>query len=110
MKKIILSETQAKRLIDNMINEQDDNLNINKAIQCFLNKKYKAILKIDGYIGEQTKRLIEKLQTEKNLYPVDGVWGQQTVSSLNKNELDVFKQCVADTGDVFDKVGRFLGL
>ena len=107
MKKILLKESQMKMVLDHLINEQNDMTTINKGIQCFLNKKYRANLKIDGVIGEQTKVLIEKLQTEKNIYPVDGVWGQQTVSSLNKMELNTFKQCMADNGDIFDKIGHF---
>ena len=107
MKKVILNETQMKMVIEHLITEQEDMTTIIKGVQCFLNKKYKANLIIDGKTGSETNKLIQRLQTEKNIYPADGVWGQQTVSSLNKMELSTFKQCMADNGDIFDKIGHF---
>lgn len=103
MKKILVTETQAKRLIENVINEQEES-NLNKAIQCFLGKLYKVNLKIDGFIGDQTKTLIQKFQSQRGIYPADGMWGQETESKLNKSEMDLFKQCKSQFGDIFDKI------
>ena len=103
MKKIIVTELQAKRLVDNIITEQENN-NFNKAVQCFLNKIYKVNLKVDGFMGEQSKNLLERFQSQKGIYPADGVWGKETESKLSKNELTLFAQCKSQYGDLFDKI------
>jgi hypothetical protein len=105
MKKILVTEKQAKRLVENVINEQEES-NFNKAIQCFLNKLYKANLKIDGYMGDKSKDLLMRFQSERGIYPADGMWGQETQSKLSKSENELLKQCKSQFGDIFDKLSN----
>ena len=110
MKKLILTESQVKIVVEHLMNESDEDLmNQNMAVQCFLNQKYRANIKVDGYIGDQTKKLIERLQSEKGIFPADGMWGRQTLSKLSKSELGVFRQCTSQHGDMIDKIADTFG-
>lgn len=100
-----------KMVVDHLLCENDSDLEgYNKAIQCFLNKKYKSNLQIDGYIGDNTKKIIQRFQSEKSIYPADGVWGRETMSKLDKNELNIFNQCISQYGDLIDRFENFIGL
>lgn len=114
MKKIIVNEQQIKKIIRSTINEQTENQKLIKAVQCFLNKKYKAKLVVDGASGENTEKLLMQFQQEKLMnnqnINVDGVWGEETMSSLSEPELKVFRDCVSETGGVMDKIAHFLHL
>jgi murein L,D-transpeptidase YcbB/YkuD len=104
MKKVyILSEEQIKRTVNTVITEQSAIINLKKSVQCFLNKKLKLNLVVDGKHGEQTKKAIELFQKSKKLRP-DGVWGQKTTDSLDKEEYKLFQDCLSKHGDVFDKL------
>jgi len=103
MKKYIFTESQIKSVIDRTISEQTQDLNWKKGVQCFLNKLYKAQLPIDGLHGEQTAKLITKLQTTKGVYPTDGVWGPDTRNKLSKQEVDMLDDCMSEYGDIMDK-------
>jgi hypothetical protein len=92
--------------------------NYNMAIQCFLNKKgvkddAGQSLKMDGSIGNYPKsksaQAILKYQSMIKVYPADGVWGEQTMSEMPENDKKIFKQCVSDYGDLFDKISHYFG-
>ena len=60
MKKYIFTESQVKRIMDGVVEEQllteqTSELNAKKAIQCFLNKVIGSKLEVDGLHGEGTK-------------------------------------------------------
>ena len=79
MKKYIFTESQVKRIMDGVVEEQllteqTSELNAKKAIQCFLNKVIGSKLEVDGLHGEGTKVAISNFQSKKKIYPVDGVW------------------------------------
>jgi hypothetical protein len=103
MKKYIFTESQIKSVINTTISEQTNEMNLKKAVQCFLNKLYGTNIKVDGYHGDATENLISKLQSSKKVYPVDGVWGPDTVSKLNPKERELFDDCISEYGDIIDK-------
>jgi hypothetical protein len=103
MKKYIFTESQLKNIIKTQINEQTEEMNFKKAVQCFLNKLYKTNISVDGYHGEKTEILIKKLQTSRGVWPVDGIWGPDTYNKLKPNEIEVLESCVSEYGDIVDK-------
>jgi peptidoglycan hydrolase-like protein with peptidoglycan-binding domain len=109
MKKIIVNEQQIKKIIRSTINEQTENEKLIMAVQCFLNKTYNAKLVVDGALGEKTEKLLMKFQEKKGVYS-DGIWGEKTYDSLTEPEKKLFKDCVAETGGVMDKIMNFLHL
>lgn len=115
MKKYIFTESQVKRIIDGVVEEQllteqTSELNAKKAIQCFLNKVIGSKLEVDGLHGEGTKVAISNFQSKKKIYPVDGVWGPDTGNSLSDSEKKIMKDCSSETGDIIDKFLNWLGL
>lgn len=108
MKKYIFTEGQIKNIIKTQINEQTEELNFNKAVQCFLNKLYKTNIAIDGDHGPKTEPLIKKLQTSRGVWPVDGVWGLDTYKKLKPNEVEMFEDCRSEYGDIVDKAAHGL--
>lgn len=110
MKKYILTETQIKRTIDKIIEEQSEETNGNKAIQCFLNTVLRINLPIDGIIGNNTTRAIEKFQISRGIYPSDGVWGEITASKLKGKDIDIYNKCKSQYGDILDKAAHFFNL
>jgi hypothetical protein len=40
----------------------------------------------------------------------DGVWGNETKTKIPPSDLEIFKQCISDYGDIIDKGKRWLGL
>lgn len=108
MKKYIFTESQLKSVIKTQINEQTEELNIKKAVQCFLNKLYKTNISVDGLHGSETENLIKKLQTSRGVYPVDGVWGPDTYKKLKPNEVEMFEDCRSEHGDIVDKAAHGL--
>lgn len=92
--------------------------NYNMAIQCFLNKKgvkddAGKPLKMDGSIGNlpnsKSAQAIAKYQSMIKVYPVDGVWGEDTMDAMPDKDKVIFKQCVSDHGDLFDKISHYFG-
>jgi hypothetical protein len=109
MKKIIVNEQQIKKIIHSTINEQTENQKIIMAVQCFLNKTLNAKLAVDGVSGENTENALMKFQEKKGV-DADGIWGMNTYDSLTEPERKLFKDCVAETGGVMDKIMNFLHL
>jgi hypothetical protein len=70
-------------------------------------------LKIDGSIGNYPKsksaQAVAKYQSMINVYPVDGVWGEDTMDAMPDKDKLIFKQCVSDYGDLFDKIVHYFG-
>ena len=92
--------------------------NFNRGIQCFLNKKGFRdndgnILKLDGSIGNYPKsksaQAIFKYQDTIGAVP-DGVWGSDTMDKMPEGDKKVFKECISEYGDIFDKLSHWLGL
>ena len=101
------------------INEDQETYNYNMAIQCFLNKKgvkddSGQPLKMDGSIGNWPKsksaQAIANYQRNLGVYPVDGVWGPDTMDKMPGKDKEMFKECVSEHGDIIDKGLHFLGL
>lgn len=109
MKKIIVNEQQIKKIIQRTINEQTENEKLIMAVQCFLNKMYKANLKVDGVTGPNTEKLLSRFQEKKGVN-ADGYWGNETYNSLTDQEKQIFRDCVAETGGVMEKILNFLHL
>lgn len=114
MKKIIVNEQQIKKIIHRTINEQTENEKLIMAVQCFLNKMYKANLKVDGVATipndeSKTEKLLKNFQQKKGV-DADGIWGEQTYNSLTNQEKQIFKDCIAETGGVIEKILNFLHL
>lgn len=116
---IKLTESDLTRIVKRVIKEQTEGYNLNKAIQCFLNKKgvkdaSGQTLKIDGSIGNYPKsksaQAIYNYQSKIGVYPADGVWGEDTKNKMPNKDKEMFKQCVSDYGDIFDKGAHWLGI
>ena len=115
MKKYIFTEGQVKKILDNvveekLITEQTEQLNFKKTIQCFLNKSMGAKLEVDGLHGDGTKVAISDFHSKKKIYPVDGVWGPDTASTLTSKEKEIMKSCKSKHGDIIDKFLSWLGI
>ena len=91
--------------------------NFNRGVQCFLNKKGFRdndgnILKLDGSIGNYPKsksaQAIFKYQDTIGATP-DGVWGSETMDKMPEGDKKVFKDCISEYGDLFDKLFHWLG-
>lgn len=95
MKKYILTESQIKKVIDNLINEQDLEYKRNyiMAIQKFLNWKFKINLVVDGKtgIGSETERAIMRYQSLIGAQN-DGIWGEQTISRMPLRDKQKFNE------------------
>lgn len=115
MKKIIFTESQMKRILDEvieeqLITEQTAELNAKKAIQCFLNKVLGTNLEVDGLHGDATSEAIAKFQRTKKGLDMDGVWGYSTGSSLTDKEKKIMNSCRSEHGDIIDKFLIWLGI
>ena len=109
-----LHESATKR---QYLSEQTELAKINKAIQCFLNKKGIKDddgnkLDVDGSIGRlpnsKSAQAIRKYQSMIKVYPTDGVWGDDTASAMSDEDKKIMKNCVSEHGDLFDKIYNFL--
>jgi hypothetical protein len=117
-KKIIkLTEGDLMNIVKRVIQEQDENYKINIAIQCFLNKKgikddAGQSLKLDGSIGNlpnsKSAQAVAKYQSMIRVTP-DGVWGEDTMDAMPEKDKVIFKQCMSDYGDLFDKIAHYFG-
>ena len=115
MKKYIFTESQIKKILDNvveeqLITEQTAEINAKKAIQCFLNKVVGSKLEIDGLHGDATSEAIAKFQRTKRGLDMDGVWGYSTGSSLNEKEKKIMRDCRSKHGDLIDKFLSRIGI
>lgn len=95
MKKYLFTEEQIKKVVDHVINEQTDNSANTMMVQCFLNQIMKANLVVDGKTGpnSQTEKALKIFQSKKKVWPVDGVWGYQTQSTLTPMEQEIWTSC-----------------
>ena len=85
-----------------------EEVNMKKAVQCFLNKVgYKV--KVDGMWGDESKKVLSQFQAKKGIND-DGFWGPETFNSLNSNEKTIYKDCKSEHGDLLDKTISFVGL
>jgi hypothetical protein len=118
-KRQILEQHKSRGYKTSVISEQTETYNRNMAIQCFLNKKgvkddAGQPLKMDGSIGNypksKTAQAIVKYQTMIKVYPTDGVWGPDTMEKMPESDKKIYKDCVAEHGDIFDKGLHMLGL
>jgi hypothetical protein len=122
MKKIIITESQLKKVIDRVLNEEDlINYNFNNAVQLFLIKKKitdsnNQPIKKDGSIGRlpnsKSAQAIAKYQTIIGVEP-DGVFGYDTTEKMKTkfpNDYKLWLECKSEEGDLFDKGAHFLGL
>ena len=117
MKKVIrLTEYDLTRIVKRVIAEQEDG-NYKKGIQCFLNKKgikddSGQSLKLDGSIGNlpnsKSAQAVAKYQSMIKVTP-DGVWGEDTMDAMPEKDKVIFKQCMSDYGDLFDKIAHYFG-
>jgi hypothetical protein len=128
MNKFTVSEEEKRQIIEqhksrgyktSVISEQTETYNRNMAIQCFLNKKgvkddAGQSLKMDGSIGNypdsKSAQAIVKYQTMIKVYPTDGVWGPETMKKMPESDMKIYKDCVSEHGDLFDKGLHFFGL
>jgi hypothetical protein len=111
-----LHENATKR---QYLSEQTPEVNINKAIQCFLNKKGVKDndgneLVVDGSIGtldngSKSAQAISKYQSEVRVKP-DGVWGYNTAQNMSEDDKDIMKDCRSEHGDLLDKFLHLIGL
>lgn len=114
---ILNMHTSAKKGIS--LNEGIEDYEHNMSIQCFLIKKgitddkNQKIVK-DGSIGRlpnsKSAQAIAKYQSKIGVYPTDGVWGPDTMSKMPNADKVIFKQCVSDEGDLFDKFVHWIGM
>jgi len=90
----MFTESQIKRVVDNVISEQSDIQTTVAAVQCFLNQVMKANLVVDGKsgMGSQTEKAIKIFQQRKGVTP-DGIWGYNTQSTLTPQENQIWTAC-----------------
>jgi CRISPR/Cas system-associated protein Cas7 (RAMP superfamily) len=116
---IKLTESDLTRIVKRVIKEQTEGYNFNRGLQCFLNKKGFRdddgnMLKLDGSIGNYPKsksaQAIFKYQDTIGVVP-DDVFGVQILWIRCQKEIKkVFKECISDYGDIFDKGAHWLGI
>ena len=116
-KRFIISEEERSDIRSRygLVNEQQETPEQKKGLQRFLNKKgitddSNKPLKVDGKIDDKTMEAITKYQTKIGVSPADGTWGRMTSSKMPPKDVELFKQCIADEGDIIDKGLHFLGL
>jgi len=105
MKKYIFTESQIKKILDNIIqeqtqlSEQSDTRDKIIAVQKFLNEKLKLKLIPDGRTGRnsQTESAIMKYQTMIGVYPTDGVWGPNTEEKMPPQDKKIFSKYWSDS-------------
>ena len=94
MKKYVLSESQVKKVVDNIIKEQTDMRSLAATVQCFLNQVVNAKLVVDGKTGPNslTEKALKVFQQKKGVIP-DGVWGYNTQQTLTPVENKIWINC-----------------
>ena len=94
MNKYIFTESQIKKVVDNVISEQTDIQSTVATVQCFLNQAMRLSLVIDGKTGpgSQTENALKKFQQQKGVQP-DGVWGYNTQKTLTPEENKIWAAC-----------------
>lgn len=115
-KRFIISEEEKRDIRSRygLVNEQNESPELKRAIQCFLNKKgfkdeSNQPLKIDGLLAGKTAEALRKYQVKIGV-DADGVWGPMTQNKMPDKDVQIFKQCVSDNGDLIDKGLHMFGL
>ena len=115
-KRFIISEEEKRDIRSRygLVNEQNESPELKRAIQCFLNKKgfkdeSNQPLKIDGLLAGKTAEALRKYQVKIGV-DADGVWGYMTQNKMPDKDVQIFKQCVSDNGDLIDKGLHMFGL
>ena len=99
MKKFNIEQTEKDRILSlhesvknkTLLNEQVDGYPIDRAIQRFLNDKYKANLKVDGQLYKrgsgytESQKYIDRYQRELGV-PVDGRFGDETKAAMPESD------------------------
>ena len=99
MKKVIrLTESDLTNIVKKVIKEQTEERDFIKAVQDFLNARYKKdpkfkLLVVDGKTGpnSETEKAIARYQREKGL-EVDGTMGNETSGAMRKDGLAGFEK------------------
>jgi len=99
-KRILVSESEKNSILgmhesfkkNGFVMEQEEQKEM-IAVQKFLNNRYKLNLATDGKTGpgSQTEKAIMRYQTDKKIYPSDGVAGHDTMGAMRKDGLDKFE-------------------
>lgn len=86
------------------LKEQNEGVNQTKAVQKFLNKKFQLGLSEDGLTGKGslTSKAIARYQTKLGVYPVDGVWGDNTYEKMPPADKQLFDKLSSESDDIFD--------
>jgi hypothetical protein len=107
MKKIIITEEQIKQIVNNLLMEEEDN-NFIKTVQEFLNTvlKLNPPLIIDGLTGtgSKTEKAIMKYQQLIKVWPVDGIWGEDTMNKMPEKHKQYFEKIKQKNMSGFDKI------
>lgn len=102
MKKYILTESQVKKVVDSLIQEQTDDASLAAQVQCFLNQVMGSNLKITGRMDGMTKKQLIMFQQMKRKaganIVADGDWKYRTQSTLTPEEAKIWKKCVRKYG------------
>lgn len=100
MRKYILTETQIKKVVDTILQEQTDRQSLNAAVQCFLNQVIMANLVVNGKAGpgsitDKALMIFQQRKVNKGAkIDVDGTWGEATQGTLTPEENKIWKKCV----------------
>ena len=115
-KRFIITEEEKGDILSKygLVSEQNEPIEYKKAVQCFLNKKgykddSKKPLFVNGKWGDKTEEALRKYQSKIGAN-TDGVWGPNTYNKMPKADVQIFKQCISDEGDIIDKGLHFFGL
>jgi murein L,D-transpeptidase YcbB/YkuD len=115
-KRFIISEEERSDIRSKygLLNEQNETPEFKKAVQCFLYKKgfkddSNQPLKVDSHWDEKTQQALSKYQSKIGVN-ADGYWGPMTQNRMPDKDVQIFKQCISDNGDLIDKGLHFFGL
>lgn len=99
MKKVVrLTEDDLNRIVKRVIKEQTEDRDFIRAVQDFLNARYRkdpkfTLLVVDGRTGpnSKTEEAIKRYQSEKGI-EVDGTMGNETSGAMRKDGLGKFEK------------------
>jgi peptidoglycan hydrolase-like protein with peptidoglycan-binding domain len=102
----MITENQLKRVIDTVLNEQNEETALNIIVQHFLNKRLKLNppLKTDGLMGRNTEDAIRRYQHTLNRVEADGVWGGQTMSAMTPQDKQLWAAVKKANQGFFDNL------
>lgn len=107
MKKIIVTESQIKTIVNSLLTEEEDR-GFMKAVQEFLNTvlKINPPLVLDGRTGpnSKTEKAIMRYQELINVYPVSGEWNENTMDKMPKKHKDYFEKLKRKNMSGYDRI------